>query len=166
MLAALCTVGLALPACGRKTLVKPPELVAPEKLDSLAATNVTDGIRLTWGRPVKQADGSRLYDLGAFRLDRSTAGTPFAPIATVEVTDRDRLQQVRHFHWLDADTVVGETYQYRVLSFTTDAYVSQPSNVVTIERAIPTPAPTRTPTGRDSGVGARRPVDHSPTPSP
>lgn len=148
LLSALCAAGLALPACGRKTLVKPPELVAPETIDSLSATNGADGIRLIWRRPVKQADGTRLSDLGAFRVERSTAGAPFSAIATVEVTDRDRLEQARRFRWLDADTVLGETYQYRVFSFTTDAYVSQPSNIVTVERAIPTPAPARTPTPR------------------
>jgi hypothetical protein len=147
LVAAACA---ALPACGRKTLVKPPELVAPERIQNLTATNGPDGIRLTWERPTRYADGSRMFDLGAFHVERSMAGIAFAPLATVEVTDRDRIQQVRHFRWVDADTSVGLTYQYRVISLTTDGYVSQPSNIATLERAIPTPAakPTPTPASR------------------
>ena len=59
---------------------------------------------------------------------------------------RERLQQERRFGWVDTDTVLGQTYQYRVISLTTDAYVSEPSNFVTVERALPPPVPTRTPT--------------------
>jgi hypothetical protein len=131
-----------LPACGRKTPVKPPELAAPERIDSLVATNAADGVRLLWRRPGKYVDGTRMTDLGAFRVERSTADSPFTPIATLAVSDRDRFQQERHFRWVDTDATVGDIYQYRVVSFTTDGYVSEPSNVVTIERAVPTPAPT------------------------
>ena len=92
------------------------------------------------------ADGSRMTDLGAFRIERSTADSPFTPIATLAVSDRDRFQQERRFRWVDTDTTVGGIYQYRVVSFTTDGYGSEPSNIVTIERAIPTPAPTVAPT--------------------
>lgn len=140
--------GLSAPACGRKTVVKAPELVAPERIQSLSATNGPDGIRLTWGRPVKYADGSHMYDLGAFRVERGTAGGEFLALATVAVTDRERLRQERHYGWVDADTVLGQTYQYRVISVTTDAYVSQPSNIVTLERALPAPTPPRTPAAR------------------
>jgi hypothetical protein len=133
-------------ACGRKTAIKPPEFVAPATIASLAAHNTADGIRLTWRRPATYADGSRMEDLGAFRLERSAARGPFTPIATVAVTDRDRIQKARRFRWLDVAVAVGETYQYRVISFTTDGYVSQPSNVVTIERSVPTPAPAPTAT--------------------
>lgn len=132
-------------ACGRKTAVKPPELVAPETIDNLAAHNLADGIRLSWRRPTKYVDGSRMSDLGAFRVERSAAvDEPFAPAATIAVTDQERFQQERRFRWVDTDTVVGQTYQYRVFSVTIDDYESAPSNIVTIERAIPTPRPRAT----------------------
>jgi len=137
---------LALPACGRKTPVRPPELVAPERIDNLTASNASDGIQLSWRRPTKYADGSHMTDLGGFRVERATPGIPFAPVATIEIADRDRIRQEQRFRWVDPDTQVGETYEYRVIAFTTDAYVSQPSNVSAIERAIPTPAPAHTPT--------------------
>jgi hypothetical protein len=144
-LRAILLLAIAVLACGRKTIVKAPELVAPERIDNLEATNGPDGIHLTWRRPERYADGSRMYDLGAFRVERG-AGGAFLPVGTVEVTDRERLQQERRFGWVDTDTVLGQTYQYRVISLTTDAYVSEPSNLVTVERALPTPAPPRTPT--------------------
>jgi hypothetical protein len=139
---------LALPACGRKTAVRPPEYAAPETITSLKAGNGADGIVLTWPRPARYADATRMTDLGAFRVERISSGAPFTPIATLEVTDRDRIQQERRFRWVDTDTVTGETYQYRVFSITTDGYVSAPSNIVTLQRAVPTPAPRRTATPR------------------
>ena len=134
--------------CGRKTPVRPPELVAPEPISTLAATNAVDGVTLTWQRPTQYVDGTRMLDLGAFRVERSDPATPFAPIATIEIADRDRFQQARRFRWLDADAVTGAAYQYRVLSLTTDGYVSDPSNVVSIDRVPPTPAPAPTATPR------------------
>jgi hypothetical protein len=133
-------------ACGRKTLVKPPELVVPERIDNLAASNGPDGIRLVWSRPVRYADTTRMFDLGAFRLERSANGVAFSTLATIEVTDRDRLQQEHRFHWTDSGTDVGQTYRYRVFSLTTNGYVSQPSNVATLERAMPAPTPGPSPT--------------------
>jgi len=143
---AVLAISLALPACGRKTPVRPPELAAPQRIDSVSVTNVADGIELSWRRPTQYADGSRMTDLAGFRVERSVAGAPFSEVATVEVTDQERIRQERRFRWVDSDTQVGTVYQYRVTSFTTDDYVSQPSDIVTAERAIPTPAATRTPT--------------------
>jgi hypothetical protein len=142
LLVALCAAGLVLAACGRKTAVRPPELVAPATIDTLTASNVAEGIRLAWRRPATYVDGTRMNDLGAFRIERSSGGSPFSRIATVAVTDQERFQREHRFRWLDSDTSVGQTFQYRVISSTTDEYVSAPSNIVTIERQIPTPAPT------------------------
>jgi hypothetical protein len=146
--AALVTaVALLSAACGRKTFIRPPELAAPQRIENLAAANVADGVQLAWARPKTYSDGSRMTDLGAFTIERSTGGGPFVPVGTVEVTDRERLQQERRFRWVDTGASVGEIYAYRVLSATTDGYVSEPSNVAAIERAVPTrgavvPTPT------------------------
>jgi hypothetical protein len=128
--------------------VRPPEQVAPEPISTLTAHNAADGVVLNWQRPVKYVDGTRMLDLGAFRLERSSGALPFAPIATIEITDRDRFQQARRFRWLDADVVTATEYRYRVFSITSDGYGSQPSNLVTIERVPPTPAPGPTATPR------------------
>lgn len=137
---------VALPACGRKTEVKPPELVAPAAIDTLVATNAGDGIHLTWRRPRTYVDGARMTDLGSFRVDRLIGQGPFSTVATIPVTDQERIQQERRFRWIDTNTVVGESYLYRVYSSTTDGYVSRSSNLIAIERQIPTPAPTALPT--------------------
>jgi hypothetical protein len=139
--AAVAWMALLVIACGRKTIVRPPELVAPARIANLSAANGVDGIHLAWRRPTTYVDGSRMSDLGAFRIERSSAGAPFVQIAIVAITDRNRLRQERRMRWTDADVTVGETYAYRVISITTDEYVSDPSNVATIERAMPTPAP-------------------------
>jgi hypothetical protein len=145
----LLLLGLAL-ACGRKTIVKAPELVAPERIDNLTAANAVEGIQLSWRRPERYADGSRMYDLGSFRVERGVGSEAFVAVHTVEVTDRERFQQERRFGWTDPDTVLGQTYRYRVVSETTDGYVSDPSNVAILARAQPsaTPSPGRTPTPR------------------
>ncbi len=144
-IAALLVVLLAVD-CGRKTFVRPPELAAPARIENVTATNVADGVQLSWARPKTYADGTHMTDLGSFAIERSAPGSPFVPVATVEVSDRDRLRQERRYHWVDTATSVGETFQYRVRSSTTDGYVSEPSNIVAIERALPTRGPAGTPT--------------------
>src|SRR5262249_55022205 len=57
---------LSLSACGRKTPVRPPELVAPEPTNDLALEIEKNGIKLSWGRTDKTVDGSELDDLGGF----------------------------------------------------------------------------------------------------
>jgi len=148
-------LSLALPACGRKTPIRPPELAAPERISNLTASNIAEGIQLSWQRPTKYADGTRMTDLGGFRVDRSAPGVPFATVATVPVTDQERFRQERRFRWVDPDTQVGSIYQYRVASFTTDGYVSEPSDIITVERSIPTPAATRSPTPAATGIPTR-----------
>lgn len=125
-------------ACGRKTFIRPPELAAPARIDDLSASNVADGIQLGWRRPRTYADGTRMGDLGAFRVERSAApGAPFEVVATIEITDRDRFRQERRFRWLDRNVMTGESYLYRVVSETSDGYMSEPSNIAGIERVEP-----------------------------
>lgn len=127
-------------ACGRKTDVKPPQFVAPEAIRELTATNKEKGIRLSWERPNEYVDGSAMYDLAAFRVERSTADGPFLMLRKVEVTDRDRFRQIRRFRLMDAGVEAGEHYRYRVVSFTLDGHVSGPSNIAEIERVVPPPS--------------------------
>ena len=122
-------------SCGLKTPPRSPADVAPHVIGDLAATSTTEGIQLTWGRPTTYADGSRMSDLGGFVIERADdPAAPFQQVLILEVTDRDRFRQIKHFHQLDRDTTVGAQYRYRVVSFTLDRYFSSPSNVVTVER--------------------------------
>jgi len=125
-------------SCGRKTQLHAPDDVLPETITDLKASNTSDGIELSWSRPTTYADGSRMNDLGGFVIERAD-GTdllkPFRPLVTLEVTDRDRFRQIKHFRQIDRDTNQGWEYSYRVVSFTLDRYFSEPSNIVTVERA-------------------------------
>jgi hypothetical protein len=59
------------------------------------------------------------------------------------------------FTFIDGSTIMGKTYHYQVTSSTTDGYVSEPSNDVSIERkkasappnpenfVVPTPVPLK-----------------------
>ena len=127
-------------ACGRKGPPRPPEDVLPQTIPDLSAANVTDGVQLSWRRPLTYADGSRMTDLGGFVVERAIGTEPraaFQRVTVLAVSDRDRLRQVKRFEYVDRDTVPESTYQYRVVSFTLDRYFSAPSNVVTITRKLP-----------------------------
>lgn len=128
----------AFAGCGRKTDVKPPEFAAPEVIE-LGAENRTEGVRLSWPRPRTYADGSTMYNLAGFRVERRQNGGVFTQVAELPVTDRERFRQIRRFHYLDRSVLEGGRYEYRVLSFTLDGYVSEPSNVASITRILPTP---------------------------
>jgi hypothetical protein len=121
--------------------VKPPELVRPAAIEDLQAVNEADAIVLTWARPTRYADGSRMIDLGEFHIERDSAGEGFLLIATLPVTDQQRFRQVRRFRFADRGVETGGSYAYRVVSSTVDGYASAPSNPVAIVREVPSPPP-------------------------
>ena len=122
-----------LSACGRKTPVRPPELVAPEPLGDLTLEVESKGIKLRWSRPQKYVDGSDMEDLGGFVVLRAAqngkdqAGA-FTQIATVTVDDRDRFRKAKKFSYTDEQLTAGTLYRYRVQAFTVDGYYSSPSS--------------------------------------
>lgn len=138
----LLTLGLLLPtfvslsvfsACGRKTPVRPPELVAPEPIGDLTLEVADKGARLHWGRPQKYVDGSNMDDLGGFAVLRATQDGQgkvgaFSQVATIPVEDRDRFRKAKRFSYTDEQVTAGTLYRYRVQAFTLDGYYSSPSN--------------------------------------
>ena len=148
---AFCLLTFPSLGCGRKALPRPPEDVLPRPLADLAASNLADGVQLSWGRPQLYVDGQRMTDLGGFVIERAAGDTPtYQNIAVLEVSDRDRFRQIKRFKHLDRDVTPGVAYRYRVVSFTVDRYFSAPSNAVTIERLVkneernaPLPTPQR-----------------------
>jgi hypothetical protein len=123
--------------CGRKTDVRPPELVAPEVVQGVKAENVTEGISVSWRRPENYVDGSNMTDLAGFRIERSRDGEPFAAWREEAVNDRERFRKTRRFRILDTDVEMGHEYRYRVRAFTLDDDVSTDSNVAGIVRQEP-----------------------------
>jgi hypothetical protein len=124
-------------ACGRKTVVRPPELVAPKPIEDLKLEAKTTGIELRWSRPRTYVDGSNMDDLGGFLVlravqDGSAGGetNEFSELATVVVEDRDRFRQSKRFHYTDEQITLGTRYRYQVRAFTLDGDYSTPSNIV------------------------------------
>jgi hypothetical protein len=114
--------------------------VVPQTISDLSAGNVAEGIQLSWSRPLNCADGTRMTDLAGFIVERAVGTEPrvaFRRLTMLEVGDRDRFRQVKHFEYMDRDTNAETTYQYRLVSSTLDRYFSAPSNVVTITRTVP-----------------------------
>jgi len=141
-LSGLAAAAALLPACGRKTPVRPPEAVAPATIDGLTATNSVGGVTLSWHRPTEDADGARLFDLDNFVVERANPGADFEFLVSVPVLDRNKLRQQRVFKYTDPTADVGENYHYRVRSVTTDGFSSLSSNIVEVVRAVPTMTPT------------------------
>jgi hypothetical protein len=140
--ALLVAVAVLGSACGRKAPPIAPELVRPEPATDLAATPVSDGVRLTWTRPLRYSGGQRMNDLGHFTIERAAEeGAPFVPIATVEVTDQERFRKERHLEWTDRDVRPGEHHFYRVTAVTLDGYRSAPAGPVAVTVTPPATAP-------------------------
>jgi hypothetical protein len=151
--AAILLLAVPLLSCGRKGPPRPPEDILPATISDLSAVSVPNGVQLSWSRPSLYADGSRMTDLAGFVVNRAVgdpAGALVQSIADLEVSDRNRFRQIKHFRYLDTDTIVGIEYRYQVVSYTLDGYFSASSNTVTIqreamteERHAPLPTPQR-----------------------
>jgi len=153
MIAALASAPFL--GCGVKSQPIPPDAARPEKILGLEATNAKDGIRLTWDRPESYAGGQKMRDLGSFTISRAQEGKPAEKIGDIQVYDEGRLRPQPTFTFIDGATIPGKTYHYQVTSSTSDGYVSEPSNDVTVVRkgasappnpenfVVPTPVPLR-----------------------
>lgn len=137
--ALLACVLAATAGCGRRGNPRPPEDVLPQTITGLEAREDPAGIVLSWPRPDRYTGGGTMNDLGAFIVERAVGdgAAGFAEHARIEVLDRDRFRQVKNFRFTDTDTSAGVRYRYRVVSTTTDGYVSAPSNEVGITRTGP-----------------------------
>lgn len=123
--------------CGRKTTVRPPELVAPKAVNDLTLEMQTKGVVLRWGRTDSSVDGEKLDDLAGFvvlraKQDEQGKTEEFTQVATIPVEDRDRFRKNKKFTYTDEHMTVGSLYRYRVLAFTLDGYYGSASNTVEI----------------------------------
>jgi hypothetical protein len=138
-------LALAIPACGRKTMPKPPQYVAPKPVGELSLATQSTGILVRWSRPTEYVDGSSMEDLGGFVVERNRYNSPFEEIARVPVTDRGRFQKAKRFDYLDTQLLPGATYHYRIVAFTTDRYFSSPSDAAEITWNPPGSTPAAAP---------------------
>ena len=124
-----------LPGCGKKTIVRPPELVAPEAINDLALETKGQSIVLQWGRTEETVGGDALNNLGEFVILRAAQDTQgqsgdFTRLASLPVTDRERFRKNKKFSYTDEQLTVGTLYRYRVVAVTTDGYQGGASNTV------------------------------------
>lgn len=138
VLLVLLSVSISVPllaGCGKKTIVRPPELVAPEAINDLALEVKGQGVVLRWGRTQETVGGDDLADLGGFVILRAVQddqgkGGDFIRLATLPVTDRERFRKNKKFSYTDEQLTVGTLYRYRVLAVTLDGYQGGASNTV------------------------------------
>ena len=133
----LVAVALTIAAsCGRKTAVRPPDLVAPEPARELSVANTADGIELHWGRPTRYVDRSPMLDLAGFRIQRRRACCGFREIHEIVLDDRQRFRRAKSFRWTDTGVELGEIYYYQVVAYTVDDYASEPAGPLEIKRIL------------------------------
>jgi predicted small lipoprotein YifL len=130
---------LTLLGCGKKGALVPPETLVPSPIGDLALAQKGASFQVSWSAPSKEEGGARLSDLAGFVLFRRVLLPPeldcdlcpgaYAQRARV---DLDYLQQARRvgnlFLFDDHDLKLGESYQYKVRSFTTNGAQSRDSN--------------------------------------
>jgi hypothetical protein len=126
---ALIAASLALAAaCGVRTDPRPPEDTAARAPDGFRVKTVESGVELRWERTTKAMDGERLYDLASFVVERRSDGGPFQTIATIPVTDTDRVRTQRVFRYVDAAPAAGS--EYRIRAVTADGERGVPTETV------------------------------------
>jgi len=113
-----------------------PEDTAARAPDTIKASLGEEGVIVTWSRPTKAVDGSRLYDLAKFEVQRQTDDEPFHTIGTIDVTDLDRIRPQRSFHFTDTAVPAG-TVRYRVRAVTADGETGIATEPVSADAAAP-----------------------------
>jgi hypothetical protein len=119
-------------ACGLKADPRGADQIRPKTITSLAGQLATDGVHLSWQRPASYVNGQRMDDLGGFLVFRGRPGEQADQIADIPVADRDRFRPEKKFEYVDKSPGKGQTYYYRVISYTTDKYYGGPSNQVSV----------------------------------
>lgn len=135
------TIAIGTGACGRKTAVRAPELVAPQPVAALEVRNVERGVELAWDRPTRYADGATMLDLAGFRVERSRPCCGFLLHQEIEIEDRQRFRRAKRIRWTDDRVQLGEEYAYRITAYTIDGYESEPVESPPIVRELPPPTP-------------------------
>ncbi len=128
---ALCAA-ILVAACGLKADPRGADQIRPKTISNLTAQPAGDGVHLAWQRPSNYVNGQRMDDLGGFLVFRGAPGQEAAQIGDVLVSDRERFRPEKKFEYVDKQAAKGETFYYRVISYTTDKYYSFPSNQVTV----------------------------------
>ena len=150
-LLALAALALVLAGCGKKGPLVPPEALVPAPVANLAVAQKGARFQVSWSAPGKQEGGATLRDLAGFLLFRRPLLPPAedcdeCPSAYRQLAriDLDYLQAVRRlgnlFIYDDSELKKGESYQYKLRSFSVEGAQSRDSNKAR-HRFIAPPAP-------------------------
>ncbi|MBI4536605.1 MAG: hypothetical protein HY712_01455 [candidate division NC10 bacterium] len=139
---------LLVSACGRRGAPQPPAAAAPEAVMALRAEAQTNTVLVIWTKPMRNQDGSALYDLREFRLFRATGSdTTFEPIATIQASfPQNAVVQGPLYLFVDDGGGRGLDptlrYAYRIQALNTRGLQSPLSSPVQVEFLAAPPAPT------------------------
>lgn len=134
-------------ACGRKTMVVPPQILVPEPIKDLRYSLSSNGVVLNWSYPHKLENGENLAAVESFRIlraekkgDDSCKGCPlyFRPII-IQGGDLPGDGSKRTAHYAESTLHPGHRYFYKVQA-SADGHVFGPdSNMVDFLWKGPTP---------------------------
>jgi predicted small lipoprotein YifL len=136
----LLAAPLVITGCGKKGPLIPPEALAPAPVSDLAVAQKGAKFEVSWTAPSKQEGGAPLRDLAGFLLFRrivlpAAQDCEECPTAYDHPArlDLDYLQGVvtrigNRFILADRDIQNGQTYQYKLRSYTEDGIESKDSN--------------------------------------
>jgi hypothetical protein len=141
------TAPLLVASCGRRGAPHPPAAAAPEAVVALRAEAQTNSVLVVWTKPLRNLDGSPLYNLQEFRLFRATGSSPvFETIATIRA-DYPQNAVVRGplYRFLDDGAGRGLDpmlrYTYRIQAMNARGLLSPMSADVQVEFLAPPPVP-------------------------
>ncbi|WP_239026888.1 fibronectin type III domain-containing protein [Geomonas oryzisoli] len=129
------------PGCGKRGQLIPPEALVPAPITTLAAPQKGGEFQVSWTGPGKQEKGGKLEDLAGFLLFRRNVLPPaedceecpsaYKQLVRVDLELPEGVRQVGSL-WIydDFDLKKGQTYQYKVRSFTKSGAQSKDSNKV------------------------------------
>lgn len=137
LLLACAAVVAAAPGCGVRTNPRPPEDTAARAPEGFRAEVSGTAVELRWRRPDKTVDGDRLYDLAAFVVERRVIATgEFREIASIAVTDNDRIRVQKTYRYRDEAPPAGEVI-YRVRAVAEDGQHGVATEPAIVELAEP-----------------------------
>ncbi len=164
-LLALSLTAVIAASCGKEGLPKPPESELPDPVKDLTLKATRGAVELKWSVPQKNQDGSKPPDVTGFQVMHSllpivgdtnvTASKPelaFVLPVPVDVSGTPLKQATVR----DATAVPETVNVYRVLTFGSSGFGTDPSNSVSIAWAVP-PSP---PPSLDATAGERAAALH------
>jgi hypothetical protein len=119
-------------ACGVKGAPRPVEDTAALAPSYLKAQRTGTGVELQWSRPEESVDGTELFDLIGFDIERRRPGVGrFEAIHRFATDDTDRLRPRQSFRY-DDDSAADLAWEYRVRAVLSDGQRGLPSPIALV----------------------------------